>query len=79
VRNEKVGYKIRDAEVQKIPYILVVGEKESTLGTVSVRKRGGLDMGVMPIEGFVAAIQEELKPAVKTTGPAQHEGGSVHQ
>ena len=79
VRNEKVGYKIRDAEVQKIPYILVVGEKESTLGTVSVRKRGGRDLGVMPIDGFVAAIQEELKPAVKATGLAQHEGGSVHQ
>ena len=79
VRNEKVGYKIRDAEVQKIPYILVVGEKESTLSTVSVRKRGGLDLGVMPIEGFVAAIQGELKPAVKTAGLAQHEGGSVHQ
>jgi len=79
VRNEKVGYKIRDAEVQKIPYILVVGEKESTLDAVSVRKRGGRDLGVMPIEGFVAAIQEELKPGVKATGLAQHEGGSVHQ
>ncbi|HWR20958.1 MAG TPA: threonine--tRNA ligase, partial [Verrucomicrobiae bacterium] len=79
VRNEKVGYKIRDGEMQKIPYILVVGEKESTLGAVSVRKRGGRDLGVMPIEGFVAAIQEELKPGVKATGLAQHEGGSVHQ
>ena len=79
VRNEKVGYKIRDGEMQKIPYILVVGEKESTLDAVSVRKRGGRDLGVMPIEGFVAAIQEELKPGVKATGLAQHEGGSVHQ
>ena len=79
VRKEKVGYKIRDAEVQKIPYILVVGEKESTLGTVSVRKHGGRDLGVMLVDGFVAAIQEELKPAVKATGLAQHEGGNVHQ
>ncbi len=79
VRKEKVGYKIRDAEVQKIPYILVVGEKESTLGTVSVRKHGGRDLGVMLVDGFVAAIQEELKPVVKAAGLAQHEGGNVHQ
>jgi threonyl-tRNA synthetase len=79
VRNEKVGYKIRDAEVQKIPYALVVGEKEITSNAVSVRKRGGQDLGIMPIEGFVAAIQDELKPAVKTTWPAYHEGGSAHQ
>ncbi|WP_337288857.1 threonine--tRNA ligase [Candidatus Methylomirabilis sp.] len=79
VRNEKVGYKIRDAEVQKIPYALVVGEKEITSRTVSVRQRGGRDLGVMPIDGFIAAIAEELKPAVKATWPAQHEGGSVHQ
>jgi threonyl-tRNA synthetase len=79
VRNEKVGYKIRDAEVQKIPYILVVGEKETTSGAVSVRKRGGQDLGVMPIEQFATAIQEELQPAVKATAPAQHEGGSIHQ
>jgi threonyl-tRNA synthetase len=79
VRNEKVGYKIRDAEVQKIPYILVVGEKESTSGAVSVRKRGGQDLGVMPIDQFATAIQEELKPAVKAAAPASHEGGSIHQ
>jgi threonyl-tRNA synthetase len=65
--------------VQKIPYALVVGEKEIASGTISVRKRGGRDLGVMPMDGFVAAIQEELKPAVKATGPAQHEGGSIHQ
>jgi threonyl-tRNA synthetase len=79
VRNEKVGYKIRDAEMQKIPYILVVGEKESTSGAVSIRKHGGRDLGVMPIGQFATAIQEELQPAVKATAPAQYEGGSIHQ
>jgi threonyl-tRNA synthetase len=48
VRSEKIGFKIREAEVQKIPYILVVGDKEMTAGTVSVRQRGGQDRGVMP-------------------------------
>lgn len=79
VRNEKVGYKIRDAEVQKIPYILVVGEKEATSSAVAVRKRGGRDLGVMPIDQFVAAIQEELKPVVTAAAPAYCEGGSIHQ
>ncbi|MDE2321135.1 MAG: threonine--tRNA ligase [candidate division NC10 bacterium] len=79
VRNEKVGYKIRDAEVQKTPYILVVGEKEATSGAVSVRKRGGRDLGVMLIDQFAAAIQEELKPALKAAVPASYEGGSIHQ
>jgi threonyl-tRNA synthetase len=79
VRNEKVGYKIRDAEVQKIPYILVVGEKEATSGAVSVRKRGGRDVGVMPIDQFAAAIQEELKPAMKAAVPASYQGGNIHQ
>jgi threonyl-tRNA synthetase len=78
LRNEKVGYKIRDAEVQKIPYILVVGEKEARMDTVSVRKRGGQDLGALPISEFVGAIREELKPALPVTGPAQSEGGSIH-
>jgi len=79
LRNEKVGYKIRDAEVQKIPYILVVGDKEARIDTVSVRKRGGKDLGVMAISEFVGAIREELKPVLPVTGPAQSEGGSLHQ
>lgn len=79
VRNEKVGYKIRDAEVQKIPYILVVGEKEATSSAVAVRKRGGRDLGVMPVDQFAAVIQDELKPAVMAAAPASCEGGSIHQ
>jgi len=79
VRNEKVGYKIRDAEVQKTPYILVVGEKEASAGAVSVRQRGGRDLGVMPIDQFASVIQEELKPAMDPSMSASCEGGSIHQ
>ncbi|MBI4736189.1 MAG: threonine--tRNA ligase [candidate division NC10 bacterium] len=61
-RNEKVGFKIREAEVQKIPYILVVGDKETAAGTVSVRLRGGQDRGVMPLADFVHWLATESKP-----------------
>jgi threonyl-tRNA synthetase len=61
-RNEKIGFKIREAEVQKIPYILVVGDKETAAGTVSVRLRGGQDRGVMPLADFVTTLASENKP-----------------
>jgi threonyl-tRNA synthetase len=58
-RSEKAGKKIRDAEVSKIPYMLVAGEKEAADGTVSVRKHGGTDLGVMDISAFIELIKEE--------------------
>ncbi|HWU37830.1 MAG TPA: threonine--tRNA ligase, partial [Candidatus Acidoferrum sp.] len=61
-RNEKIGFKIREAEVQKIPYILVVGDKETAAGTVSVRLRGGQDRGVMPLADIVTLLASENKP-----------------
>jgi len=61
-RSEKVSFKIREAEVQKIPYILVVGDRETAAGTVSVRLRGGQDRGVMPLADFVATLATESKP-----------------
>jgi len=61
-RNEKIGLKVREAEVQKIPYVLVVGDKESAAGTVSVRLRGGRDRGVMPLADFVMSLAPERKP-----------------
>jgi threonyl-tRNA synthetase len=61
-RNEKIGLKIREAEVQKIPYILVVGDKEITAGTVSVRLRGGQDRGVMPLADLVQSMSAENAP-----------------
>lgn len=55
-RNESIGKKIREAEMQKIPYLFIVGEKEKTAGTVSVRARGGKDLGVKTLHGILADI-----------------------
>lgn len=62
LRSEKIGFKIREAEVQKIPYILVVGDKEMTAGTVSIRQRGGQDRGVMPLADLVQTVVAENAP-----------------
>ena len=60
-RNEKLGKKIRDNELKKIPYLLIVGEKEMEEGTVAVRRQGEGDKGSMKIEKFAELIQEEVK------------------
>lgn len=60
VRNEKLGYKIREAQLEKIPYMLVVGENEMNSGTFSVRKRGEGDIGVHSIEAVIAMITEDI-------------------
>lgn len=59
-RNEKIGYKIREAQMQKVPYMLVIGEKEVENGTVAVRRRGEGDLGAMPAEEFIARLQKEI-------------------
>ncbi|MBP5650153.1 MAG: threonine--tRNA ligase [Bacteroidales bacterium] len=59
-RSEKTGRKIRDAETRKIPFMLIVGEKEEADGTVAVRRHGNIDNGVMPLDNFVALIQEAI-------------------
>lgn len=59
-RNEKIGYKIREAEMQKIPYILVVGDKEAEAGAVAVRRRGMKDLGAMPLADFLKLAQGEI-------------------
>jgi threonyl-tRNA synthetase len=59
-RDEKIGRKIRDAEVKKIPYMLIVGEKEAAEGMVSVRKHGDGDLGSMTIEEFTQKIKKEI-------------------
>ena len=64
LRNEKIGYKIREAQMQKIPYMLVVGDREAEAGAVAVRTRAGVDMGAMPFEDFAAKIGEEIKNRV---------------
>jgi threonyl-tRNA synthetase len=60
-RNEKTGRKIRDAEVSKVPYMLIVGEKEEEEGTVSVRKHGEGDLGTFTIEEFVSLVKKEVE------------------
>ena len=60
-RSEKIGYKIREAQVQKVPYMLILGEKEATEGTIAVRHRGEGDIGTMKLDAFTARLQEEVK------------------
>ena len=59
-RNEKIGYKIREAQLEKVPYMLVLGDKEKEAGTVGVRSRKDGDIGAMPIDEFIAKVVEEI-------------------
>lgn len=61
LRNEKVGYKIREHTLQKIPYLLVVGDREKEAGTVAVRTRSGEDLGSMPLADFIGRLQSETQ------------------
>jgi threonyl-tRNA synthetase len=60
-RNEKIGYKIREAQLQKIPYMLIVGDKELASGSVAVRSRDAGDLGTVPLDKFIAGITEEIR------------------
>ena len=62
LRNEKITYKIREHSLQKVPYLLVVGDKERAAGAVAVRARGNQDLGVMALEAFSQKIAAELAP-----------------
>jgi threonyl-tRNA synthetase len=61
VSNEKIGYKIREHSLQKLPYQLVVGDKEMQAGTVAVRTRGGEDLGAMPLDVFMTRLRSEAR------------------
>ncbi|HAD96088.1 MAG TPA: threonine--tRNA ligase, partial [Cryomorphaceae bacterium] len=63
-RSEKTGRKIRDAELAKIPYMLIVGEQEEAAGTVSVRKHGQGDIGAMSIEDFAKLVNDEVQDKI---------------
>lgn len=63
-RNEKIGKKIRDNELKRIPYLLVIGEKEVAAGTVSVRKQGEGDRGVMKTEEFISLVKKETEKEI---------------
>jgi threonyl-tRNA synthetase len=60
LRNEKIGFKIREAQMQKIPYMLIIGDKEVENGVVAVRSRKGGDLGTMPLADFKAKVVEEV-------------------
>jgi threonyl-tRNA synthetase len=61
LRNEKIGFKIREHTIQRIPYLLVIGDREMENGEVTVRSQGGEDLGSMTVEGFVDRAQQQLK------------------
>ncbi|MCW5517293.1 threonine--tRNA ligase [Muriicola sp. Z0-33] len=65
-RNETVGKKIREAEMNKIPFMLIVGENEESENTVSVRKHGGEDLGAISVSGFVDLVEKEINSTLKS-------------
>ncbi|HNW71085.1 MAG TPA: His/Gly/Thr/Pro-type tRNA ligase C-terminal domain-containing protein, partial [Bacteroidales bacterium] len=64
-RSEKAGKKIRDAELDRIPFMLIVGEKEEAENTISVRKQGHGDLGSFSIEAFAALINDEINKMIE--------------
>jgi threonyl-tRNA synthetase len=61
LRNEKITYKIREHSMQKLPFILVVGEKEKGAGAVAVRARGNQDLGAMSVDAFLKRIAQDIQ------------------
>jgi threonyl-tRNA synthetase len=73
-RQEKIGYKIREAQLQKVPYMLVTGDREAAEGTVSVRSRAAGDQGARPVDGFIADALEEIRTkALQVPAPAEQQ------
>ena len=71
-RVEKIGYKIREAQLQKVPYMLVIGDREVAEGTVSVRSRTAGDLGARAVDDFVSAARREVdNKTVSTAAPAE--------
>jgi len=64
-RNEKIGRKIRDNELQRVPYMIIVGEKEAAEGLVSMRQQGGGEQATMTIDEFAERIQNEVNEQLK--------------
>lgn len=71
LRNEKINYKIREHSVHKIPYLLVVGDQERESGGVAVRARGGINLGAMPLDDFVARLREEIERKLPAPASSQ--------
>jgi len=67
LRNEKVGFKIREHTLQRVPYLLVAGDRESGSNTLAVRTRSGKDLGAMPLEAFASKLAEEVASRGRVT------------
>jgi threonyl-tRNA synthetase len=67
LRNEKINYKIRENSMQKLPYLLVVGDKERQSGKVAVRARGGIDLGAVSVDEFIGRLSDDI--ASKRSNP----------
>jgi len=83
LRNEKIGLKVREATLEKVPYLLVVGAKEAEAGTVAVRRRSGEDSGTMPVERFLERALEEarsrhVEPVERWRRPSSGDAGEAH-
>jgi len=66
LRNEKIGYKIREHTIQRVPYLLVVGDREVETGSVAVRTRGGENLGAMTVEAFARGLAAEIASRGRT-------------
>lgn len=66
LRNEKIGFKIREHTIQRVPYLLVVGDREAESNSVAVRTRGGKDLGAMPVETFIERLKAEIASRGRT-------------
>jgi threonyl-tRNA synthetase len=69
-RQEKIGYKIREAQLQKVPYMLVVGDREAAEGTISVRSRTGGDLGARGVDDFIRQALAEVEARGEPAGLA---------
>jgi threonyl-tRNA synthetase len=72
-RQEKIGYKIREAQLQKVPYMLVTGDREATQGTVGVRSRSGGDLGARSVDDFLAAAHAEIRMKALSSPASQEQ------
>jgi threonyl-tRNA synthetase len=71
LRNEKIGYKIREHTLQRVPYLLVVGDREKENGAVAVRARSGEDLGTMSLDQFIERLRAEAGPGTQVIAPAR--------
>lgn len=78
VRSEKIGMKIREAELEKVPYMLIVGERESESQTVSLRGHGRQDLGAQPVADVIARIRELDNPGMSQSADGADEPHTQH-